>query len=118
MSIGSKSPARLLPLLYLGTEREWLRLGSDQGGRLMLLGGEPFEEQIVMWWNFIGRTHDDIVQFRAEWMSEQRFGAGGPIDDHFGAVRGFDGGPLPAPELPNATLRPRGRFEDRRDRKP
>ena len=34
---------------------------------LMLLGGEPFEEEIVMWWNFIGRSHEEIVEQREAW---------------------------------------------------
>ncbi|HYI55193.1 MAG TPA: pirin family protein, partial [Microlunatus sp.] len=45
-------------LIYLGTGRETVTLtaGGD-GARVLLLGGEPFAEEIVMWWNFIGRTH-------------------------------------------------------------
>jgi redox-sensitive bicupin YhaK (pirin superfamily) len=80
------------PLLYLG-------LRSDESGRLLLLGGEPFDEQIVMWWNFIGRDHDEIVAAREDWMSGQRFGT----------VRGYPGDPLPAPPMPTTRLRPRGR---------
>lgn len=70
--------------------------------RLVLLGGPPFEEEIVMWWNFIGRSHDDIVRAREDWMK----GTG----TRFGEVHGYDGAPLPAPELPNAPLKPRGRM--------
>ena len=29
-----------------------------------MLGGEPFAEEIVMWWNFIGRSHEEIVGYR------------------------------------------------------
>jgi redox-sensitive bicupin YhaK (pirin superfamily) len=87
------------PLLYLGTGRSDLDLRTDTGGRLLLLGGEPFEERIVMWWNFVGRDHDEIVADREEWMS----------GDRFGTVHGFDGGRLPAPEMPTSRLRPRGR---------
>jgi redox-sensitive bicupin YhaK (pirin superfamily) len=87
------------PLLYLGTGRSDLALRAEQPGRVLLLGGEPFDEQIVMWWNFVGRSHDEIVQDRADWMSGARFGA----------VGGFDGDPLPAPALPTAQLKPRGR---------
>ncbi|CAM5389057.1 pirin family protein [Streptomyces griseomycini] len=67
--------------------------------RLVLLGGPPFQEEIVMWWNFIGRSHDEIVRAREDWMKGSRFGE----------VHGYDGAPLPAPELPNAPLKPRGR---------
>jgi quercetin 2,3-dioxygenase len=68
--------------------------------RVVLLGGPPFPEQLVMWWNFVGRSHEDIVKYRRMWESH---------DDRFGAVRGYRGAVsrLPAPPLPNATLRPR-----------
>jgi redox-sensitive bicupin YhaK (pirin superfamily) len=87
------------PLLYLGTGRSTLDLRTDDGGTLLLLGGEPFAEQIVMWWNFVARDHDEIVADREEWMA----------GDRFGVVRGFDGDRLPAPEMPTTRLRPRGR---------
>ncbi len=87
------------PLLYLGEGRADLRLASRTGARLMLLGGEPFDERIVMWWNFVGRDHDEIVEAREEWM------AGG----RFGKVHGFDGAPLPAPPMPSTRLVARGR---------
>src|SRR5690606_17371772 len=45
-------------LVYLGTDRSVIRLGSTAGGTALLLGGYPFEEQLVMWWNFVGRTHE------------------------------------------------------------
>jgi quercetin 2,3-dioxygenase len=68
--------------------------------RVVLLGGTPFPEQLVMWWNFVGRSHEDIAMYRQLW--EDR-------DDRFGAVHGYRGAVsrLPAPPLPNATLRPR-----------
>ncbi|WBO68562.1 pirin family protein [Streptomyces camelliae] len=72
---------------------------SDAPARAVLLGGPPFEEQIVMWWNFIGRSHEDIVRAREEWEASS---------DRFGAVEGFPGGRLPAPQLPNAIITPRG----------
>ncbi|MEV4897201.1 pirin family protein [Nonomuraea sp. NPDC055795] len=85
------------PLLYLPPGRE--RIVLEGRGRVLLIGGEPFAEEIVMWWNFVGRSHDDIAAYREEWMR----GRG------FGVVRGFDGEPLPAPELPGIRLKPRGR---------
>jgi redox-sensitive bicupin YhaK (pirin superfamily) len=87
------------PLLYLGTGRRELAVGADAPGRLLLLGGEPFAEQLVMWWNFVGRDHDEIVADRDEWMTGTRFGT----------VHGFDGDPLPAPAMPTSRLKPRGR---------
>ncbi len=87
------------PLLYLGTGRRDLAVRADGPGRLLLIGGEPFEERLVMWWNFVGRDHDEIVADREEWMSGTRFGT----------VQGFAGDRLPAPEMPTTRLKPRGR---------
>ncbi|MGW1809844.1 pirin family protein [Streptomyces sp. NPDC002078] len=70
---------------------------SDDIARTVLLGGTPFGEEIVMWWNFICRSHEEIVEARDEWMS----------GDRFGSVQGYDGDPLPAPELPKVPLKPR-----------
>lgn len=93
---------RLAPaeLGYLPTGCDTLTLvnESDDTARTVLLGGVPFEEEIVMWWNFIGRSHEDIVQAREEWQH---------ASERFGTVDGYDGERLPAPALPNATLAPR-----------
>ncbi|MFE4215595.1 pirin family protein [Streptomyces sp. NPDC056844] len=86
-------------MLYLGCGRTELPLRADSDAGLMLLGGEPFEEEIVMWWNFVGRSHEEIEQARSDWMTSARFGD----------VHGYDGGRLPAPELPPVALKPRGR---------
>ncbi|MFH8803322.1 pirin family protein [Streptomyces sp. NPDC017936] len=91
-----------LGFLEAGAARLTLANDSDGPARTVLLGGTPFEEEIVMWWNFIGRSHDDVVRAREDWMAR----LGGP---RFGEVEGYDGDPLPAPELPNTPLKPRGR---------
>jgi redox-sensitive bicupin YhaK (pirin superfamily) len=90
------------PLLYLGTGRSELTFTSRSGAHLILLGGEPFREDIVMWWNFVGRTHEDIEQARADWEKRnlERFPdvAGHAIEER-----------IPAPPLPGIRLKPRGR---------
>lgn len=86
-------------MLYLGCGRSELPLRALSDAGLMLLGGEPFEEELVMFWNFIGRTHEEIAQAREDWMSGTRFGD----------VKGYDGPPLPAPDLPATRLKSRGR---------
>lgn len=70
-----------------------------------MLGGEPLGEAIVMWWNFIGRRHSEIVEFRAAWQRERLEQIGGRFGDFPTTWAGVT---LPAPELPNAVLRPRG----------
>ncbi|GAA3727652.1 pirin family protein [Leifsonia bigeumensis] len=78
---------------------------GEEAARILLLGGEPFAEAIVMWWNFVGRSHDEIVESRTRWMAEVIDGA--DPDGRFGRVAGYDGRALPAPEMPNLRLRPR-----------
>jgi redox-sensitive bicupin YhaK (pirin superfamily) len=80
---------------------ELVNLSGDQA-RVLLLGGVPFEEDIIMWWNFVGRSHEEIAAFRQAWEDEL---------DQFGHVEGYQGTPsrLPAPPLPNARLKPRSR---------
>ncbi|MBN9612847.1 MAG: pirin family protein [Actinobacteria bacterium] len=109
-----------------------LRISSTgaEPARLLLLGGEPLGEQIVMWWNFIGRDHDEIVRARTDWQAQiSQLGVADPAGDRDG--RAADGGtgngpgtgkadparfglpqdepepPLPAPPLPIARLVPR-----------
>ncbi|MFH9738870.1 pirin family protein [Streptomyces roseolus] len=86
-------------MLYLGCGRTSLPLRASSDAGLMLLGGEPFEEEIVMWWNFVGRTDDEIREARDDWMTS----------DRFGEVKGYDGDRLDAPEVPAAHLKARGR---------
>ncbi|MFB7513158.1 pirin family protein [Streptomyces sp. NPDC056144] len=85
---------------YAGPGRTVLTLtnDSDRPARTVLLGGPPFEEEITMWWNFIGRSHQDIVEAREEWER---------ASDRFGTVAGYPGERLPAPALPNAVITPR-----------
>lgn len=60
-------------LLYLPRGREALPLSATAGTRLFLFGGEPSEERLLMWWNFVGRTPEDIAQAVADW-NQGRFG--------------------------------------------
>ena len=88
------------PLLYLGTGRSDLALRAHGASRLLLLGGVPFEEELVMWWNFVGRSHDEIVAAREDWERSA---------DRFGHVDGHGGERIPAPPLPTVRLTPRKR---------
>ncbi|MFE2499568.1 pirin family protein [Streptomyces scopuliridis] len=86
-------------MLYLGCGRDELPLRAESDAGIMLLGGEPFEEELIMWWNFIGRSQQEIERAREDWMSGSRFGE----------VKGYDGAPLPAPTMPATPLKARGR---------
>jgi redox-sensitive bicupin YhaK (pirin superfamily) len=66
-------PVPVGSLLYLGTGRRRLPLAGS--GRVLLLGGTPFEERIVMWWNLVARSHEEIEHARGEWAAGERFKA-------------------------------------------
>ena len=85
---------------YHETGQDVLRLANqgDSETILIMLGGEPFDEPIVMWWNFIERSHEEIVEARKRW------------NDHDSGIPEFVdqiGSRTPAPELPNVKLRAR-----------
>ena len=63
-----------MSLYYLGTNRSSVEFKSRDGCRVLLLGGLPFSETILMWWNFVARTPEEIAQARSDWQSHQRFG--------------------------------------------
>ena len=96
---------------YTGIGSELLRIHNrgETPARLILIGGEPFGEEIVMWWNFIGRDSDEIARFREEWQAEgDRFGRVEGYVGHGGPGQNRDGmGRLPAPTLPNVRMRAR-----------
>ncbi len=76
-------------LYYLAPGRTDGMLRSNAGARLLLLGGPPFDEPLLMWWNFVARTGDEIRSARADWEERVRFGE----------IPGFKGERLKAPEV-------------------
>ncbi|MGH3508844.1 MAG: pirin family protein [Nocardioidaceae bacterium] len=92
---------------YLGAGRPVLdlRAGADGDTVALLLGGAPFEEEIVMWWNLIARSHEELVEQREDWNGDGLSFR----PPRYGTVEGFPGDRLLAPPLPNLRLRARGR---------
>lgn len=66
-----------LALVPPGQSRVPVEVAGD-GARFMLLGGEPLGEPVVMWWNFVGRSRDEITQAWRAWQDHD--------DDRFGPV--------------------------------
>jgi hypothetical protein len=62
-------------LYYLGRGRRELAIeGAAEGYRALLLGGAPLGETVLMWWNFVARTTEEIVAAREDWEAGRRFG--------------------------------------------
>jgi hypothetical protein len=103
------------PLAFLGMGRESLRLDAAPGTRFMLLGGEPFEEDILMWWNFVGRTHEEVAQAREDWEAQALLSDEDARNARFGWIHGHgpdagaEAGRIPAPPMPGVQLKPRSR---------
>ncbi len=90
-------------LAYVATGRRHLRLeAGSEPARVLLLGGTPFGESIVMWWNFVGRSHEEIASYREEWQRRVTDGT----DGRFGIVD-HPLPPIPAPPLPHVRLKER-----------
>ncbi|HEY5783693.1 MAG TPA: pirin family protein [Microlunatus sp.] len=93
-------------LIYLGTGRAEVTLvGGSDGARVLLLGGQPFAEEIVMWWNFIGRTHEEVAAFREQWEHRDQ----DPGTERFPPVITRDERVMEAPAMPTVPLKPRPR---------
>ncbi len=90
------------PLLFLGDGRPDVRLESDDFARVLVIGGEPFAHDLVMWWNFVSRDHAQVAEARADWESPSRA-------ERFGVVAGHGDERIPAPDLPHVRLKPRRR---------
>src|SRR5262245_16506955 len=92
---------------------EPVEIEAEDLTHVLLIGGRPLGEEIVMWWNFVGRDHEEVVRAREEWMA-QITDEHGVISDsskiadgRFGFVEGDTQPPVPAPTMPNARLKPR-----------
>ena len=88
---------------------EPLAIQADDLAHLLLLGGPPFGEEIVMWWNFVGRDHSEIVEARADWMAQVTDNNGDPPGqpgDLRRPVRHRRGRPPPADPRPGPPQRP------------
>ena len=91
-------------LRYLATGASSISLASARCARVLLIGGEPFPEEILMWWNFIARSHEEIIAMREQWQSSLMAGS-----ESYPAFTDSLGARIPAPEMPNIRLEPRGR---------
>jgi redox-sensitive bicupin YhaK (pirin superfamily) len=83
-------------LLYLGSARERLALRCEAAARIILVGGAPFGEDILLWWNFVARHAQEMEQAARDWNTGQRFGA----------VHGSPSPRLTAPRVTGLHLRP------------
>ena len=100
-------------LLYLGTGHHRVTLNAGRAVRLVVMGGPPFGEEVLMWWNFVGRTQEEVVAAREEWQAQLHRDSVIVTDStevnpgRFGVVPDQHLPPIPAPPMPQVRLRPR-----------
>ena len=82
----------VLTVLAPGTA---MRLASDTGGRVMLLGGEAFQTKRHVWWNFVSSSRERIQQAKEDWKA-MRFPLVPGDTDEF----------IPIPEVPKTVSYP------------
>jgi len=102
VTIGGEHVARGA-LRYLNVGSSTIKIESASPARLLLIGGEPFKEEILMWWNLIGRSQEEIVAMRERWQSSLQNG-----NESYPIFSDALGARIPAPEMPNIRLEPRG----------
>jgi quercetin 2,3-dioxygenase len=92
------APTRIEPglLAHLPGGVPSITVSASGPSRLFIVGGVPRGERLIMWWNFVARTNDEIVTARNAWAAGE-----------FEEVRGYAGEPLAAPPLPPGGLKPR-----------
>ena len=67
---------RVVPgeMLYLGTDRTQVEIECTEAAHLLLVGGTPFDEDILLWWNFVARTREEMIEATRDWNEGDRFG--------------------------------------------
>jgi hypothetical protein len=77
-------------LMYIGPGLDGVHLDLGDSSRVLLLGGRPFTEEILMWWNFVARDRAEMERAYAEWgASSERFGLVASTLDRIAAPRPF-----------------------------
>ena len=72
-----------------------MTLTSENGGRVMLMGGEAFATKRHVWWNFVSSDRERINQAKRDWR-----------EGRFAMVPGDDEEFIPLPEVPKTVSYP------------
>lgn len=78
-------------MAYLGSGRDNVTLDLPQAARVILVGGEPLDEEILIWWNFVGHSRQEIIDAQQEWEAGS---------ERFGSITEYRGKRMMPPPLP------------------
>ncbi|AUZ04768.1 MULTISPECIES: pirin family protein [Vitreoscilla] len=85
-------------LVYLPKGQTEVNVHLPANSRVLLIGGEPMQEELIVWWNLVARTQAEIEQAREDWQNQS---------ERFGNLSLLGDGWLQAP-LINGTLKASG----------
>lgn len=80
-------------MLVVDTGSTEIQIKAAKGTRILLIGGTPFETDILLWWNFVARTQEEMAEARQQWIDR---------DPRFGDIPDYKGPGLIAPPLPDS----------------
>lgn len=78
-------------LLYFAPGSNTLEVELQVNARILLIGGVPFEAPIIIWWNLVARTSEEIKQALSDWNTHHT---------RFGSIPSYPGKRMEAPPLP------------------
>lgn len=93
---------RLAPgeLLYFPPGGTEMVIEAGAAAQVLLLGGKPFDEPVLLWWNFVARTQQELQTALDDWNASPNQGG------RFGTVKpGCTAAPLVAPDLKGLQLK-------------
>ncbi len=79
-------------MLITPTAASQFHLQCKKGSRILLIGGEPFATEIILWWNLVARSGEEIAEARQQWIEH---------DPRFGTIPDYQGERLVAPTMPD-----------------
>ena len=84
---------------YLPQGEDSVHLAASMGSRALLIGGEPLDEELILWWNLIARSQAEIEQARDDWEAQS---------ERYGELTQLGDGWLHAPEIANKLIASKG----------
>lgn len=78
-------------LMYFPVGSDPVTLSLKQGTRVLWIGGKPFTKDVLIWWNYVGHSKEEIIAADNDWKNKT---------ERFGSIANFDGSRLDSPPLP------------------
>src|SRR5690606_18666488 len=55
---------------YLAPGRQEVVVEAHAPARALLIGGVPFPDPVLMWWNYVARTRDEVTEAHGSWRAD------------------------------------------------